>query len=335
MQRHRLTRGFGATLLLGLAWTLVASSTSKDDPLPSWKAGATKNAILAFVAKVTNPEGENFVPAEARIAVFDNDGTLWVEKPLYVHLDAVKQRMQRQIQADPELKQREPYRSLVQRDFSYLKELYENTNFSSIVGQLFGVAFGGMTDREYDRWAREFFASYRHPKLGTRIGGLTYQPMVELIRYLELHEFRVYIFTADEGAFLRTVSEELYGIPPERVHGSSVRSEFVIREGEPTFVRSYRVEHFNNWDGKPRLIRSVIGRRPLLAVGNSNGDQHMLQYAAGSGGMSILLCHTDADREFAYDSHTDKVRPLAKSEGWLVVGMKEDWARVFREKSEK
>ena len=192
-----------------------------------------------------------------------------------------------------------------------------------------GVPFGGMTSAQYDAWGRKFVSEFKHPKLGVGVEGLIYQPMVELIRFLEANDFTVYIFTADEGAFLRLAAMDLYGLPPSQVFGTSMRSEWVVRDGKPLLVRTYRMQQFNNWDGKPRLIQQVIGKPPIFAAGNSNGDQHMLQYAALSGGLSVLVHHTDAEREFAYTKHTDKVMPLAANEGWTVIDTKRDWKTVF------
>jgi hypothetical protein len=254
---------------------------------------------------------------------------LWTEKPLYIHFIGIVAHLKSRIAADPSLVEREPYKSIATKDFSYFTELYENAAYASLAGQLLGVPFGGMTNEQYDRWGREFLSKFKHPKFGVGVENVIYQPMVELIRYLEANRFTVYIFTADEGAFLRLAAEDLYGLPSEQIQGTSVRSEFIIEGDEPVLVRSYRVQHLNNWDGKPRLIQSVIGKKPVFAAGNSNGDQHMLQYAALSRGMSILVHHTDAKREFAYGSHTDKVMPLARKKGWTVVDMKRDWKQVF------
>lgn len=318
-------------LALSIAWITNAAAA---DPLPSWNEGPTKQAITDFVNKVTTEGSADFVLHTDRIATFDNDGTLWTEKPLYIHFYGVVEQMKKQMDADPTLAEREPYKSVASKDFGYFTELYENAAYASLAGQLFGVSFGGMTDAQYSDWGRKFISAFKHPKFGVGIAGLIYQPMVELIRFLEANDFKVYIFTADEGAFLRLVAEDLYGLPSEQVQGTSVRSEFITDGDEPRLVRSYGVEHLNNWDGKPRLIQSVIGKKPRFAAGNSNGDQHMLQYAALSGGMSILIHHTDAERELAYDSHTDKVMPLAEKEGWTVVDIKADWRRVFPQRSE-
>ncbi len=314
-----------------LSLIVLVSSMAKaaEDPLPSWNDGPTKQAIIAFVNEVTDENGMSYVPAVDRIATFDNDGTLWTEKPLYIHFYGVLKHMKKQMTSDPDLSMREPYHSLAKNDFAYFMELYENSAFESLASQLFAVPFGGFTAEQYDNWFRKFISEFKHPKFGVGVEGLIYLPMVELIHYLESNGFAVYIFTADEASFLRLVAEDLYGLPPERVQGTTVRSEFIVRNNKPILVRSYHVQHLNNWDGKPRLIQSVIGKKPIFAAGNSNGDQHMLQYAALSGGMSILIHHTDADREFVYNSHTDKVLPLAEKEGWTVVDMKIDWKHVF------
>ncbi len=299
------------------------------DPLPSWNEVASKKAIVAFVSGVTKEGSSTYVAPEDRIATFDNDGTLWVEKPLYTHLLGVFQRMKAQMAADPSLKDREPYRAVAANDMSYFMNLYEDAAFATIVSQLMGVPFGGMTSEQYDAWGREFLSEFKHPKLKVGVEGLIYKPMIELIRYLEQNDFTVYIFTADEGAFLRLAATNLYGLPPSQVLGTSIRSEWVVENEKPLLVRTYRMQHLNNWDGKPRLIQQVIGKRPIFAAGNSNGDQHMLQYAALSGGMSVLVHHTDDKREFAYTSHTDKVMPLAQKEGWTVIDMKRDWKAIF------
>ncbi|MFU1476218.1 HAD family hydrolase [Roseovarius sp. C7] len=307
----------------------VLQAHAQEAALPSWNDGETKSAILDFVASVTTETSPDFVPASDRIATFDNDGTLWTEKPLYVHFYGIVEQMKRQIAADPALAEREPYKTAVTKDPAYFTQLYESASYASLVGQLFGVPFGGMTDAQYADWADAFLADFKHPEFGVGVEDLVYQPMVELIDYLEANEFTVYIFTADEGAFLRQISEELYGLPPAQVQGTKIRHEYIITDGMPTFTRTYALEHFNNWDGKPRQIQSAIGKHPIFAAGNSNGDQHMLQYAALGGGMSLLVHHTDADRETAYELHMDKVLPLAEEEGWTVVDMKDDWKTVF------
>jgi soluble P-type ATPase len=199
----------------------------------------------------------------------------------------------------------------------------------TLVSDLMAVPFGGMTAEEYAAWGRKWLASWKHPKYKVGVEGLVYQPMVELIDFLEANDFTVYIFTADEAAFLRLAAEELYGLPPSRVHGSSVRLEYIVEKDKAELVRTYRVHYFDNWDGKPRLIKRILGKTPILAGGNSNGDLHMLQQTALEGGLALLVHHTDGDREDKYDKHTEKVMPLARKEGWTVIDMKLDWKVVF------
>jgi phosphoglycolate phosphatase-like HAD superfamily hydrolase len=304
-------------------------SPAAADPLPSWNDVASKIAIVGFVNSVTDKAGKDYVPPENRIATFDNDGTLWVEKPLYTHLLGVMAHIKEQMKADPSLAEREPYKAVAAKNLGYFMELYENASFETLISQLLGVPFGGMTHAQYDAWGRKFLAEFKHPKFKVGVEGLIYQPMVELIRYLEANDFTVYIFTADEGAFLRLAATKLYGLPPSQVHGTSMRSEFIVENGKAELVRTYRMHYLDNWDAKPRLIDQVIGKKPIFAAGNSNGDQHMLQYAALTGGMSVLVHHTDAVREYKYDKHTDKVMPLAEKEGWTVIDMADDWKTIF------
>jgi phosphoglycolate phosphatase-like HAD superfamily hydrolase len=314
------------SLIICLSYS-VSSVTA--DPLPSWNDVASKNAIVDFVEAVTKKGTKHYVPPEDRIATFDNDGTLWVEKPLYTHLLGVVAYMKEQMQADPSLAEREPYRAVASKDLGYFMALFENTSFETLGSQLMGVPFGGMTHAQYNAWAKRFLSEFKHPKFKVGVEGLIYQPMVELINYLEANEFTVYIFTADEAAFLRLAATKLYGLPPSQIHGTSMRSEFVVENGKAVLVRSYRMHYLDNWAAKPRLIDQVIGKKPIFAAGNSNGDQHMLQYAALTGGMSVLVHHTDDTREYKYDKHTDKVIPLAKEEGWTVIDMKNDWKTIF------
>ena len=184
-----------------------------------------------------------------------------------------------------------------------------------------------MSPDEHEAWHRAWLRTWKHPRFGVGYRQLIYQPMVEFIDYLRSHEFEVYISTADEGAYVKLLSKGLYGVPPENVLGSSVELAFDGKD----LTRTAKAQFLNNWDGKPRQIFERLGRRPVLAVGNSNGDLHMLQYtAAGSGPrMSVMLHHTDGEREYAYDGHTDKIMPAAKAGGWTVVDMKNDWRRVF------
>jgi phosphoglycolate phosphatase-like HAD superfamily hydrolase len=323
--RIHIGRFIPSVLLLAI----LAIPAHAADPLPSWNDTASKTAIVEFVTAVTSKDGPKFVPPEDRIATFDNDGTLWNEKPLYVHFFAVFDHMKQQMANDPSLKDRQPYKAIATKDKTYFLDLYENMAIETLVSDLMAVPFGGMTSDEYAQWGRQWLASWKHPKYKVGVEGLIYQPMMELIRYLEANDFTVYIFTADEAAFLRLAAEELYGLPPSQVHGSSVRLEYIVEKDKAQLVRTYRAHYFDNWDGKPRLIQQILGKKPILAGGNSNGDLHMLQYTALEGGLALLLHHTDGEREDKYDKHTEKVLPLAKKEGWTVIDMKNDWKVVF------
>ncbi|WP_068315856.1 HAD family hydrolase [Polycladidibacter hongkongensis] len=306
--------------------SLLASAA---DPLPSWQDTQTKAAITAFVQAVIDPDNPRFVPQDQRIATLDNDGTLWTEKPLYIHVLANFERMKEQMQQNPSLKKQQPYTAIASKKLDYFKALYENQGLDSLVGQLMAVPYGGMTTNDYANWIRNWAKDWQHPKFKRPLNQLTYAPMRELITYLKDNQFQVYIFTADEGDFLKLFSQELYGIPPQNVFGSSVHRDFTMREEGTAITRAYRIQYINNWSAKARLINATFGHAPTLAAGNSNGDLQMLQYTSANGGLSLLVHHTDDKRETAYDSHTDKVMTNAQKHGWTVIDMVQDWRSVF------
>ena len=323
--RSGILFSFVLVLLLHTPMALAA------DPLPSWNDTATKKVIVEFVQAVTDKNSKDYVPPAERVTTFDNDGTLWTEKPVYTHVFALLDRVKDQMSSDSTLKERQPYKAIATKDKVYFAGLFENRALDTLADELVALPFGGMTSRQYADWNQDWLKGWKHPKFGVGVQGLIYQPMVELIRYLEANGFQVFIFTADEGAFLRLVSQELYGLAPERVHGSRVRADYIAEGDKAGLIRAYRVEYVNNWAAKPRLIEQVIGVRPILAAGNSNGDEHMLQYVAlqERRSLPLLVHHTDGDREYAYDSHTDKVIPRAAKEGWTVIDMKSDWKQIF------
>ena len=303
------------------------------DPLPSWNDGPTKQSIVAFVEAVTDASSADFVPPEERVATFDNDGTMWNEKPVYIHVFAILGRFKELMEEDASIADKELYKAVADKDLDYFMDLVEQGEFLEVVGDLMGVPFEGMSPAEFAEWNRSWLASWTHPKFGVGYRDLIYEPMVELVDYLRANDFEVYLCTADEAAFLRLVSQELYGVPPQNVLGSSVKLEYKGEDDPPTVSRTGKGNFLNNWDGKPRNITQSIGREPILAGGNSNGDLHMLQWVGGAKRktLAILVHHTDADREYQYDKHTEKVMPLAKAGGWTVVDMKNDWKTVFRE----
>ncbi len=308
------------------------NNSGMPDPLPSWNDTARKQAVIKFVQEVCDEGSPRFVQAEDRIATFDNDGTLWCEKPLYIHLFANLQRFKEQVQAKPELENQQPYQAILGRDVAYFTDLLEQGKTDEIVSDVFGVPFQGLTTDQYAAWNRKFLSQWKHPRFNRGFAGLTYQPMVELVRFLQSNEFDIHIFTADEGSFLKLVAADLYDVPPSNVHGSSIKLEYEADGKESTLVRTATTEYFNNWDAKPRLIFQTLGKRPILAAGNSNGDLQMLQYVSQQSGpaMSLLIHHTDPEREYAYEKHTDKVMPMAKQLGWTIVDMKADWKQIFK-----
>lgn len=302
--------------------------------LESWNNNDHKTEILEFVSNAENENSEGYIALEDRIAVFDNDGTLWTEKPLYNHFLAVFARFESLIKDDPSLKEVEPYKGIhnfIQTKdphaLSFLMEELNQGKFNELFGNLVGVPYAGMSVEEFVQWNKDYFSSWKHPKLDLSLNQTTYKPMKELITLLKDHGFQVYIFTADESAFLKIFSEELYGIPPQNVFGSTVYLEY--KEGK--LRRSDQGLWVNNWGNKANLIYHTFNKRPTFAAGNSNGDFEMLQYVNSQKGphMSLMVHHTDAERETAYDGHTEKVLPYGKENGYLIVDMKNDWKTIF------
>lgn len=235
------------------------------------------------------------------------------------------------MQADPKLADVQPFKAISSEDFDYLMDLLEKGEADTIDGDAFGVPFEGLTTQNFNQWNREWLANWKHPRFKVGYRNLFDQPMVELIYYLRDKAFDVHIFTADEGAFLKLVATELYRIPPRNVHGSSIKLKYEVDGEDARLVRTAESNYLDNWDGKPRLISQSIGKRPIFAAGNSNGDLHMLQYTSQQADpfMSVLVHHTDSEREYAYDKHIDKVMPMVKQERWTVIDMTDDWNTVF------
>jgi phosphoserine phosphatase len=288
------------------------------EPLVSWNDGTAKAAILAFVRASTEP-GPGFVPPAERIATFDNDGTLWCEKPMYVQADFVFRRWREMVKADPTRATEQPYKALVQGDRAWLAGLQEH-----VPELLKGLAegFGGITTTAFDDRVRAFFADARHPTLGRPYTTVGYVPMRELLDLLRAHDFRIFICTGGGRDFVRLVAEEMYGIPRENVIGSATTLEY--RDGE--LVRTAGVEQpIDDGPGKPVHIWNRTGRLPIVAGGNANGDVPMLETAR----FGLLVHHDDADREFSYDTGAEHALAEATTRGWTVVSMKDDWSTVF------
>ena len=292
--------------------------------LESWTDGPTKSVIVDFVERTVTD-----VPVEERVAVFDNDGTLWCEKPAYIQLDFLVRRMAEQAGADPALADRQPYRAALDGDLDWFGEAVtkhydgDDSDLKILAAGILS-AFAGLTVEEHAERVRAFFAAARHPTLGRPYTGCGYAPMIELLRYLEANRFTSYIVSGGGRDFMRPVTADMYGIPPERVIGSSVGLDFADGDLRTT----NRPEVLDDGPVKPVRIWGRTGRRPILAVGNSNGDIEMLEFARG---LRMLVDHDDADREFAYTAGAQKALERASQEDWTVISMRNDWATVFGE----
>jgi hypothetical protein len=327
-----MQRAIKSKLLVScLALSSISALAAADDPLPSWNNTGPKKAILAFVERVTKPNGPDFVPVAERIATFDNDGTLWCEQPVYFQVAFALDRVKALAPKHPEWKTKEPFASLLKGDLKTALAGGERA-----IGAIMIATHAGMTTEEFQQAVNDWVANARHPKTGRRYTAMVYQPMLELLAYLRSNGFKTYIVSGGGVEFMRPWTERVYGIPPEQVVGSSGKTKFEMRDGKPVLVKLAELEFVDDKEGKPAGINRFIGRRPVLAFGNSDGDHQMLQWtAAGSGPRFMgLVHHTDAEREFAYDrkSHIgtlDKAWDEAVAKDWTVVSMKNDWKEIF------
>ena len=299
---------------------------AQDDPLPSWTEGPNKQAILEFVSSVTDPGGDTFVPAEDRIATFDNDGTLWAEKPTYFQLYFTIDRIKSLAAANPEWATTQPFQAVLEDDRERMAAFTRDD-----LATLIAAAHANTSQTEFAAVAQEFLARARHPERGKPFTDLVYQPMLELLDLLRAHEFRVFIVSGGGIEFIRTFSEEVYGIPRENVVGSSLQNEFRETAEGSEIIRLPRLGSFDDREVKPANIALHIGRRPVVAVGNSDGDLQMLQYAADGAGpsLAVLLHHDDAIREYDYDHGTEQALAVAEAREWLIVSISRDFETVF------
>lgn len=310
-----------------------ATAQSAADPLPSWNAGPAKAAITSYVARVTG-QGPDFVPPAERVAVFDNDGTLWAEQPIYFQFAFAMERIGQMVAKNPALRQKPAFAAIADRDQAAMAKLSEK----DLIEAVFAVQVG-LTTSEYQAVAKAWFDQARHPRFHTPYTALTYQPQLELLAYLRAAGFKTYIVSGGEVQFMRTFAEQAYGVPPEQVIGTSLTTKFELREGKGVLVAQSALGSMDDGPGKPSNIDLHIGRQPLVAVGNSDGDLQMLQYSASSTrpNLQILVHHDDAVREYAYDRQSkigklDKALDEATARGWTVVSMKSDWKTVFAAK---
>jgi phosphoglycolate phosphatase-like HAD superfamily hydrolase len=321
--RHLFAKSLVALLLL-------VNAAFAADPLPSWNETGPKQAIIAFVDKVTTP-GTDFVPAAERIATFDNDGTLWSEQPMYFEFLFALDRVKILAPSHPEWATTEPFASLLKGDVKTALAAG-----APAITQLLTSTHAGMTTEEFDRIMRDWLASARHPKTGRLYTEMVYQPMLELLAYLRAKEFKTFIVSGGGIEFMRPWTEAIYGIPPQQVVGSTMKTRFELRDGKPVLVLLPEFDLVDDNVGKPVGIHSHIGRRPIAAFGNSDGDLQMLQWTTAGQGtrFALLVHHTDSVREWAYDRQSsigqlDKALDEARTKGWTVVDMKSDWKVIY------
>ncbi len=326
------------------ALTLVFASICTDlaiaqtvDPLPSWNDGKTKQSIVAFVKKVTTPGSSDFVPPPERIATFDNDGTLWTEHPMYTQLAFALDRIKALAPQHPEWKTTQPFKAVLDNDLEALAVAGEK----GLVG-LVMASHAGMSTADFETTVTDWFAKARHPRFKRPYTELAYQPMLELLAYLRANGFKTYIVSGGGVEFMRPMTEAVYGIPPEQVVGSTIKTQYEVKDGKPVLMRLPEIDFIDDKTGKPVGINKFIGRRPVAAFGNSAGDQQMLEWTgAGSGArLMMLVFHDDAKREYAYgpanglpDTKFGTFPPSlmdeAKKKDWVVISMKDDWKRIF------
>ena len=311
---------------------LVTSALAQTDPLPSWNDGAVKQSITDFVARVTAQGGPDFVAVPERIATFDNDGTLWTEQPYYFQLAFALDRVKAMAPKHPEWKTKQPFKALLEGD----KQALAAAGKDGLL-QIVAATHSGMTVEDFTKGVIDWTATARHPRFNRLYTELVYQPMLELLAYLRANGFKTFIVSGGGVEFMRPWTERVYGIPPEQVVGSSGEVKFQIRaDGKPELLKIGKIEFIDDGPGKPVGINRFIGRRPIFAFGNSDGDLAMLQWTVAGRGLRFagLVHHTDATREYAYDRDSkvgklDQALDEATVKGWTVVDMKQDWKTVF------
>jgi hypothetical protein len=301
------------------------------DPLPYWNDGKAKQSIVDFVKKVTTKGSPDFVPVAERIATFDNDGTLWAEQPMYFQAFFVFDRIKSLAPEHPEWKEKEPFASVLKGDVKAALAGGEHALLEMAM-----ATHTGMTTEEFYTIVTDWIATAKHPKTKRLYTEMVYQPMIELLAYLRANGFKTFIVSGGGVEFMRPWTEKVYGIPPEQVIGSSIKTKFEMHDGKPVLVRLPEMNFVDDGVGKPVGINTHIGRRPIAAFGNSDGDLQMMQWTAAGKGARLCLYvhHTDAEREWAYDRKSavgrfDKGLDEAQAKGWLVVDVKKDWKRVF------
>jgi len=311
--------------------TWPVSAQAQSDPLPSWNEGEVKQAIIRFIERITSSGGKDYLPPAERIAVFDNDGTLWSEQPMYFQGFFALDRVKALAPKHPEWKEKQPFRAVLENDMKAVAASGEKG-----VAEIVMSTHAGVTTEEFERIVKDWLATAKHPRFGRPFTDLVYQPMLELLAYLRENGFKTYIASGGGIEFLRPWVERVYGIPPEQAVGSSIKVKYELRETGPVLVRLPEIDFIDDGAGKPVGIHKFIGRRPAFAFGNSDGDLQMMQWTAAGPGLRFmgLVHHTDAEREWAYDRESpvgrlDKALAEARSKNWPVVDMKRDWQVIY------
>jgi phosphoserine phosphatase len=324
--------------LWGILWlTLSISPVWAADSLPSWNEGPAKAAIVGFVAAVTDEGGEAYVPPAERIATFDNDGTLWPSHPMYTQLAFALDRIKELAPKHPEWKTKQPFKAVLDNDLEALAAAGEKGMVELVM-----ASHAGMSTAEFEAIVIDWFENAQHPRFKRRYTELAYQPMLELLEYLRANDFKTYIVSGGGVEFMRPMTEKVYGIPPEQVVGSSIKTKYEVQDGKPVIMRLAEIGFIDDKTGKPIGINNFIGRRPIAAFGNSAGDREMLEWTgAGDGArLMMLVFHDDKTREYAYGpadglpdtkfgTFPQSLMDEAKEKGWVVISMKDDWGRIF------
>ena len=325
-----MRRNFMLALALTAAIS-VSSAGAASDALPSWRDGKTKQAILQFVKQATTKGGPKFVPPSERIAVFDNDGTLWAEQPMYFQLAFALDRVKALAPRHPEWKEKEPFRSVLAGDLAGVAAGGEKGLL-----ELVAATHANTTSEEFEASVKDWLATAKHPRFNRPYTDLVYQPMLELLAFLRANGFKTYIVSGGGVEFMRAFAEKVYGVPPEQVVGSSIRTKYEVRDGRPVIARLPEIDFIDDKAGKPVGIQKFIGRRPVMAFGNSDGDFEMLEWTTAGPGprFGLLVHHDDAQREWAYDrdSHVGRLKrglDEGPQRGWVIASMQRDWKRVF------
>jgi len=324
-------------LALAAVFAVASRAVAETDPLPSWNDGAAKAAVVAFVSVTTDRSSPHFVPPAERIATFDNDGTLWPSHPMYTQLAFALDRIKAMAPQHPDWTGKQPFKAVLENDMKTLAEAGEKGMVELVM-----ASHAGMTAAEFEKIVADWYKTAQHPRFKRPYTELAYQPMLELLEYLRANDFKTYIVSAGGLEFMRPITEKVYGIPPEQVVGSTIKSKYEMKDGKPVLVRLPEIGFIDNKADKPVSINEHIGRRPVAAFGNSDGDREMLEWTgAGSGPrLMMLVLHDDEKREYAYGpanglpdtkfgTFSQALMDEAKQKDWVVISMKNDWTRIF------